>query len=324
MNVPQAVLDAVRGARSIVVATHSPMDGDGLGSGLALLRCLPGDVRFLTEAPVPRSYAFLPGFDRVEQLGDAPPPPCDLLLGLDAAEPERLGRLLAERAPGTRVLNIDHHVSNGGFGDVAWVDPAAAATGEMVFGLLRALGARIDAASALCLLTALVTDTGRFGYSSTTARTFAIASELAAAGAEPEVIHRSLFASVPLGVLRLHARATEDLRLHARGQVATLTIPHDYGLRVGATREEDVKDLVDLAVSIKGVVVGALIRGLEDGSTKVSLRSKDDRANVALVAKRWGGGGHVRAAGFSIAEGPDSATKRILDDLVAAAVAAAG
>jgi phosphoesterase RecJ-like protein len=324
MNVPQAVLDAVRKARSIVVATHSPMDGDGLGCGLALLRALPGEVRFVTEAPVPRSYAFLPGFDRVEQLGDGPPPPCDLLLGLDAAEEERLGRLYAERAPGTTVLNIDHHVSNAGFGDVAWIDPAAAATGEMVHGLLRALGATVDAPAALCLLTALVTDTGRFGYSSTTARTLAIASELVAAGAEPEAIHRNLYASMPIGVLRLHARAIEDLRLHARGRVATLTIPHDYGLRVGATREEDVKDLVDVAVSIKGVVVGALFRGLEDGSTKVSLRSKDDRANVALVAKRWGGGGHVRAAGFTFAGSPEDATRGILDDLVAAAVAGSG
>lgn len=327
MNVPGDLLDALRAAKRVLIATHSPMDGDGLGCGLALQRALRAtdrDAVFVTEAPVPRAYKFLPAAAEIVRLraGD-PLPEGDLVLGLDAGEPDRLGRPYAERTAGVKAVNIDHHVSNARYGDIAWVDPAAASTGELVYGLLRALDWPIDATTAQYLLISLVTDTGRFCYSSTTSRTFEIAAELVRAGAEPDGIQRNLYGAQPRAVLQLRGRAVPEIEFHADGAVAMLTVPAGYAADLGVDAE-DVKDLVDVVISVKGVVVGALVRGLDGGGTKVSLRSKDDRADVAALAGKHGGGGHVRAAGFSSADDPETTARALLPELHEAAVAASG
>jgi len=327
VSVPAAVVAEIRAAKSIVVATHSPMDGDGLGCGLALQRALRATGRtceFLTEAAVPQAYRWLPGWDGIVVLRrDEPPPACDLLLGLDAGQVERLGRACSERAPSTRVVNIDHHVSNSGYGDAAWVDAAAAATGEMVFALVNEMGFEIDPVSAQCLLVSIVTDTGRFCYSSTTARTLETAAALVRLGAEPDEIQRHLYGSVPVGIHRLRARAIEEMRLLADGRLALLAVDARFGSDLGAGPEE-VKDLIDILISVEGVSVAALVRGLEDGGAKVSLRSKSDRANVAEFARAHGGGGHVRASGFTAAEPPDEVAGAIAKALEELAVVASG
>jgi len=325
VTVPVELVAAVREARSIVCATHNPMDGDGLGCGLALLRLLRAagkQCRFVTEAPAPRAYRFLPGYDDIEQLGDGAPPPCELLLGLDAGEPDRLGRLYAERAPGTKVANIDHHVSNSRFGDVIWVDAEAAATGEQVYLLLRALGYELDPVSAQSLLVSIVTDTGRFCYASTSPRTFEIAAALLRAGADPDDLQRHLYGAMPRSVLELRSRAAEMLAFHSGGRLAMLAVPSDFGADLGLDAEE-AKDLVDLAIGVEGVIVAALVRGLPEGGCKVSLRSKDDRADVAAFAVQQGGGGHVRAAGFSSDRDPAATVAAIRAGLEALVVGAA-
>jgi len=326
VSVPAELVEAVRAADSIVCATHNPMDGDGLGCGLALRRAMTAAGKqclFMSEAPPPRAYRFLPDYGDIVQLEEGgAPPPCDLLIGLDAGEPDRLGRLYAERSPRTKVANIDHHVSNTRFGDVVWVDPAAAATGEQVFLLLRALGCELDPVTAQCLLVSIVTDTGRFCYSSTSPRTFEIAAALLRAGADPDVLQRHLYGAVPRAVLELRSRAGAALAFHAGGRLAVLAVPSDYGADLGLDAEE-VKDLVDVAIGVEGVVVAALVRGLPEGGCKVSLRSKDDRADVAAFSQARGGGGHVRAAGFSSESDPAGTVEEIRPGLEALAVAAA-
>jgi phosphoesterase RecJ-like protein len=325
-GVPKGVLAALRRARSVLVASHSPLDGDGLGAGLALQRALAARGRrcvVVTEDPPPSEYAFLPGHESVVVLGDGPVPPADLIVALDAGGADRLGRVFAERPRGARLANIDHHVSNSRYGDVNWIDEKAAAVGEQVYLLLSKGGYAIDPVAAQCLLVALVTDTGRFCYSSTTPRTLEIAAALVRLGAEPDQIQRELYASVPLAVLRLRARAADGIEMRATGRLALLTLPHGYGRDLGVG-EEDVKDLIDVLVAIQGVVVAALFRGLEGGGSKVSLRSKDDRANVAALAARHGGGGHVRASGFTSALAPAAARERLLPELEALAVAGSG
>jgi phosphoesterase RecJ-like protein len=217
-------------------------------------------------------------------------------------------------------VNIDHHVSNESYGDLNWIDAEAAAVGEQAYLLLREGGFEIDAVAAQCLLVALVTDTGRFCYSSTTPRTLEIAAALVRLGAEPDRLQRELFASVPFQVLRLRARAMDAIELRCQGRVAMLTLPYAYGEDLGVG-EEDVKDLIDVLIAVKGVVVAALFRGLAEGGTKVSLRSKDDRANVSALAARFGGGGHVRASGFTSGASPASAREQLLPAIEELAVA---
>ena len=324
MTVPREVLDLVRRAKRIVVASHIPMDGDGLGCGLALAAALGRDGRpctVVTEAPLPRAYAFLPGFDRVVDSSGAPPPPCDLLIGVDAGSGERLGRAFRDRPKGCTVLNLDHHVSNTRFGDVDWIDLEAAATGEMVFALLESLRVPVDPGIALCLLVSLVTDTGRFCYSNTTPRTLEIAAELLRRGAQPETVLMALYRNVPPGILRLQARAVERLRLLDDGRLAVLAVEGDFGADLGA-EEEDVKDLIDVAIAVRGVLVAALVRGLREGGTKVSLRSNDDRADVSVFASSRGGGGHRRAAGFRSEASPAAVEREVLPGLLALVAAA--
>ncbi|MEM8886311.1 MAG: bifunctional oligoribonuclease/PAP phosphatase NrnA [Planctomycetota bacterium] len=302
MKPPRALTELIDASPSILLATHIPMDGDGLGCGIALLRALGErghQVRFLNEAPVPPVYEFLDGFDRVEHLAsDGAVPDCDLLLGLDAGDEHRLGRLFTERPEGCKVANVDHHATNDRYGDVAWVEAHASSTGEMVHALLTAMGAEIDPTSAQALLVSLVTDTGRFSYSSTTAGCFEAAADLVRRGANPDAIYQPLYASMPRDVLRLRSRAGESVELLAGGRAALLTIEADYGGDL-SIEEEDLKNLVDIGIALAGVQVAALVRGLPQNGTKVSLRSKSDAANVAELARRHGGGGHVRAAGFS-------------------------
>jgi len=324
---PAKLIAAIRKARSVLIATHSPMDGDGMGCGLAMLRVLGAmgkECHFVTEAYIPRAYSFLPGYVAIQRLstGDSPPK-CDLILGFDAGESDRLGRVYAERPEGTLVANIDHHISNSGYGDIVWVEAGAAATGEPVFALIKALGVDIDAPTALCLFVAIVTDTGRFCYSSTTPATLQAGAELVRLGADPDLLQRNLFGAVPLPVLHLHARAVDRLQFSVDGRVCLLTIPHDYGSDL-AVDEDAIKDLVDTVICVKGVVVGALVRGLPDGTCKVSLRSKSDGADVAALASSHGGGGHVRAAGFTGSAGPEETARTILPELEGLAVTAGG
>jgi len=321
VTVPPEVLHAIRDAGSILLASHIPMDGDGLGCALALkpaLDRLGKRALVVTEAPLPPVYRFLPGFERVKRLRpEEAVPAADLVIGMDAGEASRLGRL-GEGAKKARLLNVDHHVSNPRFGDVAWVDEAAAATGEMVYALLRALGAPIDAGMAQCLLVALVTDTGRFCYSNTKPRTLEIAADLLRHGANPDELNARLFRSVSRAVLALQARGLEQARFHAGGRLAMLSVPFGFGADLGLS-DEEVKDLIDLLIAIEGVRVAALVRGLEGGGSKVSLRSNDDRADVSRFSKERGGGGHVRAAGFSSGADPDATLAAMLPALEALA-----
>ena len=276
----------------------------------------------MTEAPVPRSLRFLPGASDIVQLMDGMPvPESDWLFGLDAGEESRLGRAYRERGERVRVLNIDHHISNPLYGDIAWVEPKAAAVGEQMYALLRAANLDIDPVAAQCLLVSLVTDTGRFCYSSTTPNTLQTAAALVEAGAVPDDIQRQLYASQPIAVHRLRARAVDALRFFADGRLCVLTVDKDFGLDLGVD-SDDVKDLIDVATSIEGVVVAAMVRGLKHGGTKVSVRSKDDRADVAEFARRHGGGGHVRAAGFSSEATPPATEDGILEGLKELAVLA--
>lgn len=324
MNVPEAVAETLREGRSFVIATHSPVDGDALGSCLALhhsLRAAGRESVVVIETYIPSAYRFLAGADELLMLDDAASvPEAEVLVGLDAG-PDRLGRAYQGRANCKKFLNIDHHISNLGDAGLAWVEPEASATGEMLLPALEAAGLPVTTDVAEALLTAIVTDTGRFCYSCTTAHTFEVAASLVRRGANPDRIYQALFNSTPLPVLALKSRAVEGIELRANGELGLLTVDAGIGQDLGV-REEHVKDLIDVVNGVAGVVVAVLIRGLTGGGTKVSLRSNHDLADVAAFAAKHGGGGHRRAAGFSADVSPAELRSKLLvglEELVAAA-----
>jgi len=283
---------------TVLCLGHVHPDGDVLGTlfGLGLaLGAAGARVTFAGPHPVPESLSFLPGADRW-QVWKVAPETFDVIVMTDCPNPDRSeGLIHGARGPQSRVLNIDHHPDNRRYGTINWIDPSAAATGEMVFDLVRALGLRLTPAVALNLFTAIHTDTGSFRYSNTTPRTFRIAAELAAAGADPSLVSDRLYQQrapdslVQLGEVLRRVRISDD------GQVAWLTVPR------GVVSREllEAEDLVGYPRSVRGVKVAVLFTEEELGKVKASLRGKGE-VPVNAIAHRFGGGGHANAAGCTI------------------------
>jgi bifunctional oligoribonuclease and PAP phosphatase NrnA len=295
---------------------HVHPDGDVLGTLLGLGLALEGQGWSVTCAgphPIPDVLAFLPGAARWQTWSTAPRT-FDVLVLTDCPNPDRTEGLLdAARTTSADVLNIDHHPDNRRYGTLNWIDPAAAATGEMVFDLIQALGRPISPDIALNLFTAVHTDTGSFRYSNTTARTFRIAAELTAAGADPALVSDRLYqrrspdALATLGLVLRRVCVSED------GRVAWLTVPR--GLCSDAFLAAE--DLVTYPRSIDGVEVALLLREEAGGLVKASLRGKG-RIPVNRIAQRFGGGGHENAAGCTVRGTLEEATAMLLGPVAVA------
>jgi bifunctional oligoribonuclease and PAP phosphatase NrnA len=295
---------------SALMLGHVHPDADVLGTLLALGLSLERSGWAATYAgphPVPSVLAFLPGSDRW-QVWNAAPRRFDVIVMTDCPNPDRSeGLLEATRSPSSQVLNIDHHPDNRRYGTENWIDPTAAATGEMVFDLIRALGRPLTPDIALNLFTAVHTDTGSFRYSNTTPRTFRIAAELAAAGADPSLVSDRLYQRRAPDALTTLGHVLSRVQLSADGRVAWLTVPR--GLCSDAFLAAE--DLVTYPRSIEGVDVAVLLREEADGVVKASLRGKG-RIPVNRIAHQFGGGGHENAAGCTLQGTLDEATAKLL------------
>jgi phosphoesterase RecJ-like protein len=290
------ILSAGRG--DVLCLGHVHPDADVLGTLLALGLALDRAGWSVTLAgphPVPDVLAFLPGAPRWQVWRQAPRR-FPLVVLTDCPNHERAeGLLEAARAAGGQVLNIDHHPDNRRYGTVNWIDPGAAATGEMIHDLLLSLALPVTADIALNLFTAVHTDTGSFRYSNTTARTFRIAAALTEAGADPALVADRLYQQRPKDGLRQLGAALSRVTVSEDGQVAWLALPRDLAPEAFYAAE----DLVSYPRSLGGVKVALLLR--EDGPdiVKVSLRGKGEVA-VNRIAARFGGGGHDNAAGCTV------------------------
>jgi bifunctional oligoribonuclease and PAP phosphatase NrnA len=315
------ILQRLLSARSVVTVTHVNADGDGSGSQAAIAAWLEGrgiTCTIVNPTPFPETFRFV--LHRQDVVADLGSPEAedalasaDLFLVLDTSEPSRVGAL-ADRLPRERTLVVDHHPPGGELvGETAVQDPTAAATGEMVYDMITLAGDQVPAAGALGAYVALVSDTGSFRYSNTTPRAHAVAAALLQRGIDPEVVYRRLFATAPLRRLELLREALGALEVDQEARLAWMVVDADTADRLGATGE-DFDGLIEHVRSVEGTEIAMLIRGMPGGTTKVSFRS-NGAADVNRLARRFGGGGHVKAAGASISEPPDA----IVESIVAAA-----
>ena len=299
MNVPADVLAAFRRrpGRALMLG-HVHPDADVLGTLLALglaLEARGWSVTFAGPHPVPGVLGFLPGADRY-QVWDRTPGHFEVVVLTDCPNHARTEGLLEQaRGPESQVLNIDHHPDNRRYGTVDWIDPDAAATGEMVHELLGALGLPVTPDIALNLFTAIHTDTGSFRYSNTTARTFRIAAALTQAGAQPAVVSDRLYQRRAAGSLNELGEVLRRVAVSEDGRIAWLTVPRGLVSEAFISSE----DLVTYPRSLDGVRVAMLLRDEGAGRVKVSLRAKGD-VPVNAIAGRFGGGGHENAAGCTV------------------------
>jgi phosphoesterase RecJ-like protein len=211
------------------------------------------------------------------------------------------------------VVNIDHHSTTVPFGDINWIDSTAAAVGEMIYNLCKALGVEVTKDMADCIYTALLTDTGSFHFSNTTERTLKIASELVRRGVEPARISEALFYSYPFSRIRLLGMVLSTIERDESGRIAWITMDRDSMCEAEAS-EEDSDGIVNHALSVDEVQAVAFFKELAPGVYRVSLRSKG-KSNVAKVAELFGGGGHRNAAGCRIEGDFADVRRRVIEGL---------
>jgi len=297
------IADRLKKARTVLLATHVFPDGDALGSQLALsnvLESLGKKVVCYGEEPVSHLYDFLPGCDRID-LARPEPGQFDCAVALDCGDAERMGHAMASILAIHPLIVIDHHKGNDGFGDLNWVDQTRAATGEMVYDLAMAMGAEISYETAYCLYAAIVTDTGSFKYSSTTAETFRVVRELVNRGVKPAEVAGHLFDNFTVNRLHLLQEVLATLEIFMDGKVAVIHVSQEMYDRTGTT-ETDTENFINYPRSLIPVKVAVFIKANSKGGLSVSLRSKGSDCDVTRVAHRFGGGGHRNAAGCRFQE----------------------
>ncbi|HEU4700497.1 MAG TPA: bifunctional oligoribonuclease/PAP phosphatase NrnA [Gemmatimonadales bacterium] len=304
-----AVAAAFRPGQRVCLTTHVNPDGDGLGSESALLHLLRArgiEAVVTNPTPTPRRFEFLfEAFPRSDRTAEAVKElrRADVIVVVDISDIGRLGMLqetVRERAEaGVPVVCIDHHVSSGFLpAGPRYVDPAAAATGELVFELATASGWPVTPAVAQGLYVAILTDTGGFRFSNTRPRTLRVAAELLETGIDPEQIYADLYANQPEGRPRLLAEVLQTLVVEPQHGLAWVTVPPGALERHGLT-SDDLDGIVEFPRSIEGVRMALLFREIAQGRVKVSLRSIGN-VDVADFARPFGGGGHRKAAGLSL------------------------
>lgn len=310
-----AAVAAIRQTSGVVLAGHVRPDGDALGSMLALahaLRRLDIPVRCVADpGEVPPALSFLPGIEGLIAPGEVSDP-APLLIALDASSPARLGPMTDALAGAKEALIIDHHASNTGFGTIELVDPDAAATGVLVSGLIDRLGVRLDRDIATCLYTSVVSDTGAFRHSNTTAAVHELAARLLATGIEHDRIVRTLFDTHPAGWLRMLAsvlaRATTE-RVGELGLVWTAVTLAD--LSDNELSADQAESVIDVVRTNDAAEIAVVFKQVSDEPVwAVSTRSRGS-ADVGELCIGLGGGGHRLAAGYTAHGSLDAALDRL-------------
>ena len=308
-----AMAAAIDSAQSIGVVGHVGPDGDALGSmiGLAFAARTAGKdavASFAEPFVVPAEMSFLDTSVLVPP--SKFPVGLDLAVAVDTSVASRVGTLAGALGKAKRLAVIDHHISDGSWGDVLLIDRTAAATTELVFAVLKELGWEISEPVATALYTGLVTDTGRFQYSSTSPTTHGIAAELLAAGVEPDAIGQKLFEEAPFGYYLLAARVLERAVLdEERSLVWSQMTSAD--LDEAQLHYHEADGLIDLVRLARGTQVALLIKEAKPGVWKGSLRSRG-RVDVSALAGLFGGGGHHNAAGFTTDRDPEAVVGQIV------------
>jgi len=307
----------LRDHHSFAILSHVRPDGDALGSQLALalsLQQLGKEVHVWNEDGMLEKYSFLP---RAELLTKPPAnaAPVDVAVALDTAIQNRLGITVAAVASAKIWINIDHHLSNPGYGDMVIVDHEAPATGEIIFRLIKTQGFPLDHDIAENLYAAISTDTGSFQYPKTSSRTFEIAAELVRTGGlDVGRISQQLYESYPRRRLELLRELLRTMHFSECGRVASFSLSLKAAAELGIV-PEDNEGLIDHLRAVRGVIVAVFFEELADGKVRVSMRSKDEAVDVCAICQKFGGGGHTLAAGARVRGSLAEVERKVLEEV---------
>jgi bifunctional oligoribonuclease and PAP phosphatase NrnA len=307
------VVELIRGASRVTAICHENPDGDTLGAGIAIAIAaerLGKTSEVVCADPPPPYLAFLPRVDRVRR---APMLEPDVAVVVDAAELSRVGSIATEHAAWlarSQVANIDHHISNPGFGVAQLVDPSAAATCELVALLMPELGVELDRELATVLMTGLVSDTHTFAHPNTTPRTLRVGAQLLEAGAPLSSINRSVYVDKPYSTLVLWSLMLAGIGERCDGRIVHATMTNEMLVAAGEQPTAS-EGFIDLLASTETADVAILLKEVDDTTTRVSVRTSQ-RADAVSITSAFGGGGHARAAGCTLTVGIDAARELVL------------
>jgi phosphoesterase RecJ-like protein len=306
------IIEQIQKNRIFLITAHMRLDGDALGSELALyhlLHSLGKEVVVYNQDKTPENYRFLPGSEVIVNTLDDPDR-YDAIFILDCSELDRVGDRAPDISRAKLLINIDHHVSNGGFCHYSYIDLAASATGELLYRLVTAMSVELTKEVATNLYAAILTDSGGFRYNSTSKETLMAAAQLVGSGANPQWISEHIYESNPLVRIRLLGKVLETMRLDLDDRVGSMIVWQKTLEEWGATLEH-TENFVDIPRTIRGVDVAIFYSEMKPGLFKLSFRSKD-QVNVEPVAKAFGGGGHMNAAACRIEGDFDEVHRRVL------------
>jgi phosphoesterase RecJ-like protein len=312
------IAQILREQESFLVLSHVRPDGDALGSEIAMglsLERMGKKVKVWNEEGLLEKFSFFPGGEMVT-LPPNEPEHFDVVLALDTATRQRLGDNCLAAVASTKVwLNIDHHASNPRYGDLNHIDSTAPATGQILFEFLQSQKLPLDKAIAENLFAAISTDTGSFQYPQTTARTFEIAADILRCGIDVGRLSQQLYESYPRRRIELLRVLLDSMRFDAGGKVASFSLPIATANALGVI-PEDNEGLIDHLRAIQGVVIAIFFEELNDGKIRVSMRSKDERADVCAICLSFKGGGHKLAAGARVPGTLEDVGERVIAEAV--------
>lgn len=310
------IIDRIKEYKNIAITFHSSPDGDSLGSSLALFRGLKKmgkKVEILSKEKIPEDFRFLPCSEEIDGKKFQVEKDIQCVIVLDCGDVKRINAELDFENRGYTIINVDHHMTNELYGNLNYVDTNAAAAAEIVYQMIKLLGVDVDKDMAQCLYTSIITDSGSFRYSATTAVTHAIAGDLINIGIDFSKIHRTIFENKKFQRIKLYGKAIESMEL-VKDKICIIKITQDMLSQVGMDSQIDTSDIISIGMKIDTVEVGILFKQVEDG-IKVSLRSKS-KVDVRKVAETFEGGGHIRASGLKLTNRTmDEARSMLLEEI---------
>lgn len=319
MNNFDEISRVIQKNKNFLITSHINLDGDGIGSELALyfiLKKLNKKVTILNQDRIPKIYDFLPDIDKVQYWNNnrINPKSIDVGIALDCSSIKRIGRTYEIFKDIKTIINIDHHKSNENFGNLNYLDCSASSVGEIIYELITFLNIDLlDEKISTCLFAAIITDTGSFRYSNVSSKTFGVASHLTRYRIKSHLISNNIYNRSTYPGLKLLGESLLTLEMDDSNYVSWLTITRKM-LNDTNANDEDVEGIINIATTLNNVEISILFRETKDNKVKISFRSKGN-FDVNKFAGKFKGGGHPNAAGCLCSGKLDEIKEKILSKL---------
>lgn len=311
----EEAIDLIKKSNRIAIASHVNPDGDNLGSSIALtlaLKKIKKNVTLLKSDIIPKDFEFLPGIDLIETKDDNLIN-TDLFIALDCGDPERLGDNKKIFEQTKKTINIDHHVSNTNFAHINVVDSTSAATGELIYNLIKQMNIEIDKDIATNLYTAISTDTGSFKYDSVSPDTHRIAADLLERGIDKNIINIKLYENMSFTRMKLFIKSLATLETFNDGKIAVVEVTQEM-LKETEASLEDTEGIISFIRKIATVETACILKEIEKNNIKISMRTKE-YMDASQICSNFEGGGHKRAAGCTINDSIENAKEIIVKSI---------